>query len=307
MQIRPDSSLPFHARPTDSKSVDRQLDEEHSSRLGQQLHKHQQQRLQDMQASVAKLQELKKNSSPKKLASQRAAMLKQRLEMLKSLMSKLPPGDYKALAQELKQIAKELAALSKQLGKTSSATISAPLAARITQAATGDSVQLAGIDTDSGLAEATAAMVNTAVAPVVELAQDDMPEVNEAESDVLSMEAETATSTVESEISQQTQDSSLLNKDKLRLPGHSDSQDEDDRALRTVLAQSKKLLKEVLALLKAKHRGDDKETRKIFAGIERDLEQIDQQLEQLDSSAEFHADPIPASSPESGGFIDISV
>jgi len=246
MQVSPNLSL---LESVTKRPVSGQLGDEDKSRLGRQLYDSQQKRLQDMQDSLVKLQEMKKNTSPKKAASQKAAMLKQRLETLKSVMQKMPPGDYKILAQEIKQIAKELAALSKQLGKSSPA-VNLPIAMQGAQ-----NQVAAGIETvpDAEIALDVTVDVTAAQIPV--------EVVDEAEQLVQQAEATDKTHT-----------------NKPQLFTNSAEDDEDDKQLRSVLAESKKLLKEVLNLLKAKHQNNDKDSRKIIASIERDIESLEQAL-----------------------------
>lgn len=81
------------------------------------------------------------------------------------------------------------------------------------------------------------------------------------------------------------------------LSGNQDNEDEaDDKALRSVLAEARKVLKEVLALLKAKHQPDDKETRKLFNDIEREIKELDDNLADLPAGLDAlasAADSIP--------------
>ncbi len=269
------------------------------NQLGRQLHQSQQQRMREMQESVAKLQELKKSNSPKKAARSKAAMLKQRLETLKKIMQKLPPGDYKVLAQEIKQIAKELAALSKQLGKSAAPNLALP------QMAAGQFSQ--GEAVDSELADLAGEMVDVppqaAVEPQVE-------QLAEAElSQVEAQELEQAATQAEAEAQASVNGTEENNPaGKLALARNTE-QDEEDKQLRAVLAESKKLLKDVLSLLKAKHQSQDKDSRKIIAAIERDLERLDQALGSgnMELAADAAADITAGIDSNIGGFVDTSV
>ncbi|NLD14155.1 MAG: hypothetical protein GX665_03550 [Gammaproteobacteria bacterium] len=253
--------------------------------------------MQDMQDSLAKLQETKKNTSPKKAASQKAAMLKQRLETLKSVMQKMPPGDYKILAQEIKQIAKELAALSKQLGKSSPA-VNLPIAMQGAQ-----NQAAASIETVPDAEIAPDVTVDVAAAQIpVEVATEVIDEAQVEATPAAGAETVAATEVAEAEqLVQQAEATDKANTNKPQLFTNSAEDDEDDKQLRSVLAESKKLLKEVLNLLKAKHQNNDKESRKIIASIERDLATLDRAL---DVSGLDLPDVVSVVEGNVGGFVD---
>lgn len=250
------------------------------------LYEHQKKRLQDMQTSIVKMQELHRNSSPKKRASQRAALLKQRLEMLKSMMSKLPSGDYKALAQELKTIARELKALSSQLGKSGSTApspdLSTDFATDFTQE--GQGFTLADTPDMDG-----APMVFDATHPEQPAASIDAAPISATPSDtkidadsVEEQEPESA-SEATTPIDTNSIETDAQHAGKASGQHPIDQQKDDDidaKQLRDILNKAKKLLKEVLNQLKAKHQPKDEETRKLFGAIERDLAKLEQALEQ---------------------------
>ena len=271
MQISPNLSL---LESVAKRPVSGHLGDEDKSRLGRQLYDSQQKRLQDMQDSLVKLQEMKKNTSPKKAASQKAAMLKQRLETLKSVMQKMPPGDYKILAQEIKQIAKQLAALSKQLGKSSPA-VNLPMAMQGAQ-----NHVAASIETVPDAEIALDVTVDVAAAQIpVEVATEVIDEAQVEATPAAGAETVAATEVAEVEqLAQQAEAADKTHTNKPQLFANSAEDEEDDKQLRSVLAESKKLLKEVLNLLKAKHQSNDKESRKIIASIERDIESLKQAL-----------------------------
>lgn len=313
MQIKP--SLPsFSSRDIPTGQTQQAfMGERDESHAGKVLFERRKKQMHDMQTAVTKLQEMKKNASPKKMASQRAALLKQRLDTLKSIMAKLPPGNYKALAQELKQIAKELAALSKELGNSGGSLGHMPSMSVASGEASADSgsEEMAGVDTSTELAH----MQDTSMA---ELAISDealasaalTAETAEAEADA--QQAANLSADVERDAHAKTDEQHDSKTDKLRATGQRQSEDADDKALRAILTEARKTLKEVLNLLKAKHQVDDKESRKLFASIERELETLDQSLQQgaLASSA---SELVSAGSIETGsiggmgGFVDVSV
>ena len=313
MQIKP--SLPsFSSRdiPTGhtQQAIMGERDESHAGKV---LFERRKKQMHDMQTAVTKLQEMKKNASPKKMASQRAALLKQRLDTLKSIMAKLPPGNYKALAQELKQIAKELAALGKQMGNSGGSLGNMPAMSAALGEAMADSAseEAAGINANADMASSmpdidVTAELNTAVevqTTAEQAAQTAQVEARQAES--LSAEVERDLNAKDNE-----QHDAKVNKP--RIAGLHQNEDADDKALRAILTEASKTLKEVLNLLKAKHQVDDKESRKLFARIESELETLDQSLQQSALTAS-DSEPVASGNIEAGnsanmgGFVDISV
>lgn len=310
MQIKP--NLPsFSSRdiPTGhtQQAIMGERDESHAGKV---LFERRKKQMHDMQTAVTKLQEMKKNASPKKMASQRAALLKQRLDTLKSIMAKLPPGNYKALAQELKQIAKELAALGKQMGNSGGSLGNMPAMSAALGEAMADSAseEAAGINANADMASSmpdidVTAELNTAVEVQTTAEQAAQVEARQAES--LSAEAERDLNAKDNE-----QHDAKVNKP--RIAGLRQNEDADDKALRAILTEASKTLKEVLNLLKAKHQVDDKESRKLFAGIESELDTLDQSLQQSALTAS-ESEPVASgnievgNSANMGGFVDISV
>ena len=313
MQIKP--NLPsFSSRdiPTGhtQQAIMGERDESHAGKV---LFERRKKQMHDMQTAVTKLQEMKKNASPKKMASQRAALLKQRLDTLKSIMAKLPPGNYKALAQELKQIAKELAALGKQMGNSGGSLGNMPAMSAALGEAMADSAseETVGIDANAYMASSmpdidVTAELNTAVevqTTAEQAAQTAQVEARQAES--LSAEIERDLNAKDNE-----QHDAKVNKP--RIAGLHQNEDADDKALRAILTEASKTLKEVLNLLKAKHQVDDKESRKLFARIESELETLDQSLQQSALTAS-DSEPVASGNIEAGnsanmgGFVDISV
>ena len=310
MQIKP--NLPsFSSRdiPTGHtpQAIMGERDESHAGKV---LFERRKKQMHDMQTAVTKLQEMKKNASPKKMASQRAALLKQRLDTLKSIMAKLPPGNYKALAQELKQIAKELAALGKQMGNSGGSLGNMPAMSAALGEAMADSAseEAAGINANADMASSmpdidVTVELNTAVEVQTTAEQAAQVEARQAES--LSAEVERDLNAKDNE-----QHDAKVNKP--RIAGLHQNEDADDKALRAILTEASKTLKEVLNLLKAKHQVDDKESRKLFARIESELETLDQSLQQSALTAS-DSEPVASGNIEAGnsanmgGFVDISV
>lgn len=289
------------------------MGERDESHAGKVLFERRKKQMHDMQTAVTKLQEMKKNASPKKMASQRAALLKQRLDTLKSIMAKLPPGNYKALAQELKQIAKELAALGKQMGNSGGSLGNMPAMSAALGEAMADSAseETAGIDANADMASSmpdidvtaelsTAVEVQTTAEQAAQTAQ------------VEARQAESLSAEVERDLNAKDNEQHDAKANKPRIAGLRQNEDADDKALRAILTEASKTLKEVLNLLKAKHQVDDKESRKLFAGIESELDTLDQSLQQSALTASDY-EPVASGNIESGnsanmgGFVDISV
>lgn len=285
-------------------------DTEAKDGMGSVLHDRQKKQLQDMQATAQALQQMKKSNSPKQRATQRAAMLKQRLEALKSVLSKLPPGDYKALLQELKQIAKELKALSKQLGNSGAASAGMPgLATAFNRAVQGtDTVQVADVANMGEMAADTGQIpvqaVPAAEAVAAEVPDDEVP----ADADIAVTDAETAVD--ENQLSEAAHAADKSAHHPARVAGQS-SEDDEDKQLRTVLEEAKRLLKEALNLLRAKHQPDDQDSRKLIKDIEDELEKLEQQLPALaaadSSNIEADTDTGNLDSASIGGFVDTNV
>ena len=285
-------------------------DTEAKDGMGSVLHDRQKKQLQDMQATAQALQQMKKSNSPKQRATQRAAMLKQRLEALKSVLSKLPPGDYKALLQELKQIAKELKALSKQLGNSGAASAGMPgLATAFNRAVQGtDTVQVADVANMGEMAADTGQIpvqaVPAAEAVAAEVPDDEIP----TDADIAVTDAETAVD--ENQLSEAAHAADKSAHHPARVAGQS-SEDDEDKQLRTVLEEAKRLLKEALNLLRAKHQPDDQDSRKLIKDIEDELEKLEQQLPALaaadSSNIEADTDTGNLDSASIGGFVDTNV
>lgn len=285
-------------------------DTEAKDGIGSVLHERQKKQLQDMQATAQALQQMKKSNSPKQRATQRAAMLKQRLEALKSVLSKLPPGDYKALLQELKQIAKELKALSKQLGNSGAASAGMPgLATAFNRAAQGaDTVQVADV-ANLGEMAADTGQIPVLAPPVVEDVAVEVPDDEiPTDADIAITDAETAID--ENQLSEAAHAADKAAHSPAQVSEQS-SEDDEDKQLRTVLNEAKKLLKEALNLLRAKHQPDDQDSRKLIKDIEDELEKLEQQLPALaaadSSNIEAGADTGNLDSASIGGFVDTSV
>jgi hypothetical protein len=313
MQIKP--SLPsFASRDIlTGQAQQTALGGQNESRTGNVLFERRKKQTQDMQTALTKMQELQKNSSAKNMASQRAALLKQRLDTLKSIMAKLPPGNYKVLAQELKQIAKELAALGKKLGNSGGSLGNMPSMS----VALGDvmadssSEEIAELDASTDLANSMPDIDVTAeLSAAVEAQATAEQAAKTAEAEA--QQAANLSQEVEREADAKADEQHDSKLSKPRIAGLHQSEDVDDKSLRDILTEARKTLKEVVSLLKVKHQVDDKESRKLFASIERDLDTLDQSLKK-DALTSHSPEAAPAEHIETGnisgmgGFVDISI
>lgn len=274
MEIKPNLlSFSFKGK-TPAKTHKTILDVQDESQKANPLDEHRKKRMADMKSALTKLQELKENSSPKKLASQRAGILKQRLEALKAILEKLPPGNYKALAQELKQIAKQLNVISKSVGGSAGGSASRPVMSLKTDEASADSSSKENVDTNP---EPT-----VSAAPDTSAPDTSASDAKEAEKLAKEIERQVhAEARPEESAKVDEQDESKLDKPSLStspLASVHSNDDIDDRALHEILTEAGKLVRQVLSLLKAKHQDDDEETRELFKDIKSELEDLDKNL-----------------------------
>lgn len=255
---------------TQGQNATRRNESEERATTGLQALRQKQQK--ERQESLAAIKEMQKNLAPKQQATARAGYLKQRLEMLRDMLAKMPPGNYKALAQELKQIAKELAALGKSLGGGSAITAPALNFQAGTEGAEADAE---GTAASSGEAEAAAL-----AAAAAEAAANAEASSGSAETERLAGEA-AASINSEGEQNGALDENGGEHGDQSasKIGGSAASSDaQDDKALRAVLVDAKKLLKQVADLLKAKMLDFDKEAKKNFEDIDRSLRKLDDSL-----------------------------
>lgn len=276
------------------------------------LDEHRKKRMADMKTALTKLQELKESSSPKKLASQRAAILKQRLETLKAILEKLPPGNYKALAQELKQIAKQLNVVSKSVSNSAGGSANMPVMSLSSGEGNEGSSSEEEVDVNSELSIGSAASFSEPNA-------SDAPDTAAADAKEAEKLAKEVERQVHSEARPEENDKvDKQDESKLDKPSPSTSplaslqpnDDIDDKVLREILTEAAKLVRQVLALLKEKHQDDDEETRELFKDIEGELGDLDNSLGQ-GNLAQALDESIGIGSLGGigglGGFVDVSV
>lgn len=318
MEIKPNLlSFSFKGK-TPAKTYKTILDVQDEQLKANPLDEHRKKRMADMKSALTKLQELKENSSPKKLASQRAGILKQRLEALKAILEKLPPGNYKALAQELKQIAKQLNVISKSVGGSAGGGSSMPVMSVNSDNDSTDSSSEEGLDVNPESAVSAAPDTSSPNTSAPDTSASDAKEAEKLAKEVERQVHSEAKPEENAKVDEQ--DESKLDKPSSStspLASLHANDDIDDRALREILTEAGKLVRQVLSLLKAKHQDDDEETRELFKDIKSELEGLDKNLGEGSLATTGQAlgvnlgESLSMASISSlggmGGFVDVSV
>lgn len=184
-------------------------------------------RLSAMQDGLRQLRDIPVPKATAKQGSMsKVAWLKKRLEMLKAMLLHASPEQAKALAQELKDIAKELQSVAKSLGGGGQGGSSVPAAADVATATTS------GPGNSSAEGPATADAASSAV---VGEAADSESEPAQGKDEQVSSEADSTTSA----------SGHMAESGQMEQGG-------DDEDLRAALKDVKKLLKEVIGMVKAK-------------------------------------------------------
>ena len=222
-------------------------------------------RLGEMQDALKRLQEM---PSPKEIAKQnsmsRVNMLKERLEALKKMLLHASPELARILARELKTIAKELSSIAKSMEGGSQSAVSIPVTPEVATSATNESGN-ASAETQS--AATALAAVDKAVSGAKDADQANEDQAKPGESTAISLAKNSADS---------------------RQAG----QNNGDSDLRDVLQEAKKLLKEVIGMLKAKMAlaaneakmsKEEKQAKHDLQSAEKSLAEMDQALSQSGS------------------------
>jgi len=209
----------------------------------------QQKRQQEMQEAVNHLRAL---PSPKKLARQgsmnKVGMLKQRMEALKALLLHASPEQAKALLKELKSIAKELSSEAKSLG-TNRGQVGVSTPTEV--GATSDSAQ-----------------------------SSEAPVAGEQNSEPSEAGSATAAATTTASVSSIGEDAKA---DSGSQPAAKDGDGDgegDDRALRAMLSDARKVLKELIGMMKSKLAAAGDEAKRDLQATEKSLAEIDKALAQ---------------------------
>jgi hypothetical protein len=237
--------------------------------------------------------------SPKQIAKQdsanRVGFLQRRLEALKMLLLHASPQQAKAFARELKSIAGELSSAAKTLGSSgggagqgAQADAASLSAAANPQVGSAENVITnASAETDANLAEAENAS-----------AKNDGPQVSDIEKKPESKSDKTLSAN-----SDFVSDTS---------PNDLSSDEIDNAVLRGLVMGAKKMLKEVIDMLKPKLAEADKEGKKDLLDAEKKLSEVDSSLQQSSTTniytrlGGFPLDAVSASSVAVSG-LNVSV
>lgn len=244
--------------------------------------------------SLKRLQEM-----PTQVKMNKVGFLQQRLEALKMLLLYASPEQVEALVEELKSISKELASIAKSLGDSGGGGVSLPSVAAI-KGSDASFEDAKGVEAQAAMTEAQAALAVTKQADTQNSATtpDGVSEASSDDSAIPEALSETLLGRLQAEAAPSTQGG-------------------DDKALRILLEDAQKLLKEVIGLLKSKMGEADEETRKELADAEEGLRELNKALSRSSGDAPYTAPgsllpdaglgaPL-AVSPQVGVSIDITV
>ena len=227
-------------------------------------------------------QEFKVNSlltnSNKQAAAQKAAVLKQRLDRLKAMMRFATPQMAKALARELKSIAKELASVARVAGTSDSGT-------------TSTVATPAGEATDNVSAEAQTGS-STAAAAADEAASAESGNAVEGSGD--------QNADAEAGATADTRDAERAS------GGVGIRAGSDDKSLRELVQEARKLLKELIARVKSLARAGNADARRDLQAAERSVAELDRALDPGGSQIAA-IDVDSGATLALGGNIDVSV
>lgn len=226
-------------------------------------------RLSEMQDALKRLQEM---PTPKEIAKQnsktRVDMLKQQLEAMKKMLLYASPEMARILARELKTIAKELSSIAKSMEGGSQSAVSTPVSPEVTTNLTN---QTDNVSAEAQSAASTATALTAVTKPVnstSETGQDNAGQAKPVET--------SATPLVQNP-----------------ADGRPTRQENGDGDLRATLQEAKKLLKEMIGLLKArmalaaneaKMNKEEKQAKHDLQSIEKSLAQMDAALSQGSSA-----------------------
>lgn len=238
------------------------------------------------------LESLASLPTPKEASQQQATdkvgFLRQRLEMLKAMMAFASPEQLKNMAKELKSIARELAGAAKLLNNQGGggagmtaipsvvATTAAPTAGVPTTAAQPAVAQTSGAESagsqaggDEG-AQATVSSDAQQAEASAKTAEDDAEKAAEQEAEKAAGESEGDEST---EVGVLPSLPSLIQNEDNRSKSNSPSASE--HALRGVLTDAQKELREVINALKVRLNEEDKEARRELKKAEEVMDKTD--------------------------------
>jgi hypothetical protein len=229
--------------------------------------------MQDVKSALQRLKTMPSaKDSAKEAATAKAAFIKRQLDSLKAMLLHASPEQAAAIARQVRGLAKELAALGHSLKTGGSST----------------STTLPSAGAEAGAA-ATAAETSpeAASAQVAAIA---------AEGDISATAAEDSSETGEDD--QAAADPATTEAKENKDANAAD----DDKGLRAALLEARKVLKQTIALLKAKLAAADKETKGDVQAAEKSLNELNNTLAQGAGS-----DLYTALGSLGGGLADLSI
>ncbi|MDR1647905.1 MAG: hypothetical protein LBR88_07735 [Zoogloeaceae bacterium] len=212
----------------------------------------------------------------KKNAAARVAHLKQRLEQMQSMLRKAPlPALAKALARELKSLAKELASAAKCLNQGTNgmgqSAIRLPDVGNPGDFSGAETLPVvvdeSAVSADSGAEAAAAEAEAAAAAAMASVSAEGAEAASHAQTldgePSVTPEARTGIATAQADA---------------REPGGNVAN--DDKTLLESLKETRRILSEVVALVKilCRQEGKDKESDKMLKDIEREMQTLDKAL-----------------------------
>jgi len=214
---------------------------------------------QDIKSALQRLKAMPSaKDSAKQAATAKAAFIKRQLDSLKAMLLHASPEQAAAIARQVRGLAKELAALGHSLNTGGSS-------AGTTQPSAGAQPS----------ADASSAEASPEAAPVADAAAG-------AQGTSVATEADVAASADESsdeagdEDDQATADPTTTEAKENNGTNATD----DDKGLRAALLEARRVLKQIVTLLKAKLAAADKETKGNIQAAEKSLNELDNTLAQ---------------------------
>lgn len=223
-------------------------------------------RLNDLQEALS---QLKVTTNSKQMAKEASAekigMLQRRLMELKQMLLYATPEQASALARELKSIASELSSVAKAASAASSGGQATPVVSPVVAGAQGGGAASASSEAEASVVAASTEAAQSAGAHAAEgAAAEAAQKANGAAAELNGAAADQA--------------DKATREDKDNAPGEkrsgapSDSTGIPDKVLNDMLKEAKRLLKEVIDMVKLKVAQGDKEARQNLADAEKKLQ-----------------------------------
>lgn len=246
--------------------------------------------LQDMQTALNRLQKAPSWSEVAKAAAkERAALLKKLLQMMKQMMAGASPAQAKAMASQLKDIARELAALASTLGKGGGESGGSAQVLTLNSAASSDNGAASSADASGTNAQVDSAGAGNSLPATTELeAPEPADEKEEQEQqqrdEAPPLPADTAAQTLGQSTLTPRQASAVYAQQE-RVGDASQSRSEhkadrgdDDKELKALLKDARKLLQQLVQMIKNKLGAAKKDVQEAA----HQLAKLSEQLNRLD-------------------------